>query len=349
MRTKGHLVVAIALLAGAGATARAETFEEHAAKAVQVRDAAALGALFWAGTVDCKDASDDMQRRQCEGVRDARARAAAGRTYAISGDATSFWAGAWDATKGAVPFALYGCLACQSPVELGGQRRFIVTQGEVSVKGGALTAAEVYKGLRRFPNETAAKKWLTEAVPRLRSQFVFRVPAKAEAFTSGEAKGYQVELIAFRAYDPCDGAMICHSDNVTDQNAAADKAACGGGKASGTDIEGEVKDGGETPPATQPVAPVEKELPDTLTMFQIKQGMAKPTTEINGCFATYGVPGRSDVTVELAGDGTVKSVEVAGDFSDTPTGECIIKAIKKAEFAKFKRATMSFPYPIILR
>jgi hypothetical protein len=332
------------LLAAIAGPAFAQKFEDLAAKAVPVQDADALGALFWAQSVDCAKSEDDLLRRQCEGIRDARAEAASGKVYSMYVESGAFFAGDWDAAKSGVPVGVRGCLACAQALDIGGERRFVTTKGASSVAGGALRGPEVHKAVRVFKDKGFADKWKSVVVPRLRTQILFKVPPRVDTWDQDGARGFSVEMVAFRVYDPCDGAMICA--NPPSANEAADRTACRGGMASGTEIEAPVEK-----PIEKPVeAPKEPELPEKLNTYQIKQAMqSQAVPAVNSCFATYGVPGRADLMVRVGGDGAVKNVELEGDFADTPTGECIIKAVKATEFPKFKRETMDFPWLFNLR
>jgi hypothetical protein len=125
-------------------------------------------------------------------------------------------------------------------------------------------------------------------------------------------------------------------------NEKADKAACKGGMV--TVVEDKPK------PEPEPEKPKEPELPETLSTYHLKQAIqAQAVPAVNACFATYGVPGRADTIINISNDGTVSSVDLDGDFLDTPTGDCILAAVKSVTFPKFKRKSMSFPYPFILR
>jgi hypothetical protein len=324
--------------------ARADAkFEQLAKDAIRVGDPAEVAALLWTATVDCTRLTDDMARRECEGVRESRAAKTAGKTFLIEGDSTSFWIGAYDATKKGMPIGVRGCIACGEPVDIGGERKYLVTNATgMTIEGGALKGPEVHKAFRKFPDDASAKKWSDTVVPRLRTQFIFKIPERPAAWNQGGAKGFAVELVAFRVYDPCDGTMVCA--NPPSEAEKADKAQCKGGDPSNTDIEG---DGGKKEPEV--VKPVEPVLPDKLDASDVQQAMKKAQGQVDGCYATYGVPGKADLIIEVLGDGTVKNVKLKGEFEDTPTGQCIVDAVKKATFPKFKAPSMSIKYPFILR
>lgn len=343
MRRHILMTCAIAAALGMHAVAHADgKFETLAKDAVKISDPRDVGALLWTATVDCTKAGDDLGRRECEGIRASRAAKTAGKTYVIDGDASSFWVGPFDAKQKGMTIGVRGCLACETPVDIGGERRYLVTGREVAVEGGALRGPEVHKAMRKFADEAAAKRWKDIVVPRLRTQFVFKIPERPAAWQQGAAKGFAVEMVAFRVYDPCDGSMVC--SNPPSDAEKADKAMCKGGDASGTDIQGDAK-----PKDPVEVKPKEPELPEKLDTNQVRGAMQKASAEVNACYATYGVPGKADLTIEVGGDGVVKKVSLKGEFEDTPTGQCIVDAVKKTEFPKFKAASMTVKYPFILR
>lgn len=359
-RIAGFLVAAT--LVAASAEARGQEFEALVKNAVRIGDEAALGALFWAQAVDCAQHKSDLSRRQCEGVRAARARAASETIWVARGDRGALRVGDWDAARMAYPLEVRGCLACDAPIDLGGDRRYVVGKGAVSVVGGAVRASELHKALRRFPDEASAKTWRDRVVPRLRTELVFRVPPRVETWSEGAAKGFSVEILAFRVYDACDGTIL--AAHPVSGKAPAEPAACGtDGDEGATDAA--VAAGGRKGPGAAAGSrsasrgqgagagadgPKEPPLPQTLSSADVNAAMHRVRSEVDRCFDTYGVPGLAKVTLEIGGDGLVKNATLAGEFQDTPTGECILKAVKKAEFARFKASSMTIrDYPFILR
>jgi hypothetical protein len=339
MRTLVAALGAAAVLCGGAAGAAAQKFGDVASKAEKIGDENDLAALFWAATVDCTKAEDDLYRRQCEGVRDARAEAGAGRLFVMDVD-SAFEAADWDATESGIPFVVRGCLACERPLDLG-ERRFVITKGAVSVAGGALLGPEIHKSVKVFKDKAQADRWKQIVAPRVRTQILFKVPAKPDGWSHDGAKGFALELVGFRSWDPCDGVMI--ASNPVAENEKADKAACKGGLV--TSVE---EDKPKPPP--EPEKPKEPELPETLSTYHLKQAIqSQAVPAVNSCFATYGVPGKADVIINISNDGTVNGVELDGDFVETPTGDCIVAAVKRVTFPKFKRKSMSFPYPFMLR
>jgi len=174
--------------------------------------------------------------------------------------------------------------------------------------------------------------------PRLRVEILFKLPPRVNPWTEGGARGYSAELVGVRVYDPCDGTVI-HSVPASDK-LEPDPTLCGG--------EAAVT---EAPKPDKPKVekPKEPELPARLSPADIQSSMHKARAEANACFTTYGVAGDEKVVIEISGDGLVKSAKLTGDFDDTPTGECILRAVKKTTFPKFKAPSMTINFPFILR
>jgi hypothetical protein len=339
------IVVVVSALAG---TARADKYQELAAKSSVLPGAEDIAGLFWSTTVDCSKAGDDLARRQCEGVRQSRADAAASGQFVVAGDALSFWVGEWDAKKSGLPIAVYGCIACGQAADLAGQQRFLTIKGDVKVEASGVRGPVLHKALRKFKSEADAKKWKDTVVPRLRAQFIVKLPAKPSEWQAGAARGFAVEMVGFRVWDPCDGAMVCSEPPSAQEK--ADRAACKGGQASGTDISGEGEGDGEAKPKLPEKAPEPADTrPEKLSSSQVKDAMRPAQAAVNACFSQYGVPGKADLVMEIGGDGKVKKVELRGEFKDTPTGECIVQAVQATEFPPFRSASMIIKYPFILR
>jgi hypothetical protein len=314
-------------------------FDEQAKKAHKVQGGPALAALFWAQTASCKGAADDFMRRQCEGVKEARGQVTSGQIYLIESDGGAISVGNFDKAKAGIPFTVRGCLACAQPVEFGADKRYVTTKGNTTVQGGALRGPEVYKGLYRVATDAQADRFLKTVVPRLETELLFKVPARADAWSEGGTRGYAVELVGVRVYDPCDGTIV-HAQPAADKP-APDPAAC-----AGEAVQPEKPKDDKPKDADKPKQP---ELPQRLSTSDIQNAMAPVRSEVNACFATYGVAGDEKVTLEITGDGALKSAKLTKDFIDTPTGECILRAVKKATFPKFKAASMTINFPFILR
>jgi hypothetical protein len=276
----------------------------------------ALADLLWSSAQACDGRPDDLTRRQCRALRAARLTAAAADTYTIAVDDGAVWVGAPDA-HGVVSYGLRGCLACAHALgEIA-----VVTHGSVRLDGDAILGPDLWTGQAQAVDLARLK--------RLQAQVTFRIPRDgAAAWTQGGRRGYYVEPVGYRLWDPCDGTIVA-ADPAAGPKERGEVSACGGGP-DGT--------AGPTP------------LPEQPTSEEVKAAMDEAGKEAAACFDRYGVPGTADLWLEVAGqDGAVKNAEVHGELADTPTAKCVQAAAMKAKFPRFQRATMQIHYPFILR
>lgn len=335
------LTAALALAGSVGisAPAAAGKYQQVCAQATRVDGVEAIAALLFTATVACDKETDDLARRQCVGIRDARTKAVAGETFVLYSDAASVQVGDYNEKKQGAPIALHGCIACAKPLDVAGQPRYVTTRGAVTVEGGALVGPKVHEVLRPFVNKTLFRKWKEIVLPRLRTELIVRMPERPTAWQEDEAQGFAFELIGFRVYDPCDGQMI--AANPASDAEKADRKNCKGGLV-----------GSEEPKVAIPVEPVVEapRVPEKLSPSAVKRSMQQIAPAVNACFAIYGVPGKADVSFEIGSDGKVRRVALSSeDFEDTPTGTCILDAVKSAEFPEFLAPSMTVNYPFILR
>ena len=331
----------IAAVVGAvGGQASAEKFEEAAASAVEVRSPKAFAAIMWSFNADCGSSSSDMERRQCEGIKAARTKQVLGNTYLVEGDAKAFSVGAWDDKKKSVPLTLIGCVSCVSALDIDGERRYVVgDKGAPTIGGGSVAGAEVHVTSKSFKSEAAAKKWIAGVVPRLRTQFLVKVPAKGKPWKKGEVSGYNVEIVGFRVYDPCDGDVVCASP--ASDGGVVEKKQCG------DDVVSDIPEHDPSPKIDDtPKGPV---IPDRLTTDEIKASLKPATVAADKCFESYGVAGKAWFRITFTGDGALVSAEQSGDFVGTPTGDCIQEAVDQATFPESKKKTTTVKYPFSLR
>jgi hypothetical protein len=322
--------IVVALLLLHPLVARAQSWDELARTADRI-DGRALPALFWAQSASCDRFRDDMLRRQCLGIRFVRGVAASAKTFLLRAEAAALDAGAFDAARAGVPLTLRGCLACKDPIEVAGERRYVVVRGSVAVDGDGVLAAPVYRGLRRVEDDVAAARFKADVLPRLRAELIVRPTTKPETWTQGGRSGYYVELLGYRIYDPCDGSVLA---------------------ASPLSVSGEV-DGStcqaEAAATHAPMSPESAEPPYQLSVDDVRRVLKDVNPAVYKCYDSYGVPGRADVYIDVKGDGSVRFVEVRGELADTPTGKCVAAAVKQAKFPRFQRDSMQVHYPFLLR
>jgi len=340
-RTWGICVASFLLLALAGsAHAQKKSFDDVASGAEEIRNPAALAALFWAQSANCASLQNDLAKRQCDGIRKARLSQIAASTYLVEGDAAALAVGVYDAAKQGLPITVNSCLACAESIDLDGAKRFVVgANGAVAAEGLVVKGPQAHSGLRKFKTADAAAKWIEHAVPRLRTQFVVRVPAKVASWTKGKFAGFKVDVVGFRVYDPCNGKIVAASPKA--RSLRADKRYCSGEPVIEKPI---AKD-------PEPVEPPKPKVPSTLSSRQIKDALGPAREAARKCYEVYGVPGMAHFRITISDAGVVTAVEQLkrSDFQDTPTGECIAKAIKTSPFPTCRKKATTIDYPFMLR
>jgi hypothetical protein len=332
-------VVLAAVLMAAGGSARAEGFDDLADKATPVWRGRSVAALFWSLGNPCDKLPDDLARRQCEGVRDGRREQVTASTFIIEAAPDALRVGEFDAKKRVVPVDVLGCIACSQTMD--GERHLIGGKGDVKVEGGAVRGPLLASFTVPATSAEAAAKWRDDVVPRLKVSLLFKISAPAQVWNDGNTKGYRVDVVGYRVADPCDGKVL------TAQPAAGglrpDKKFCKGGPV--------VADDGPKDPKKPPVddGPKEPEIPAVLGPSDIRTALEPARAAAAKCFEAYGVPGMANMRITFTDEGAVVQVEQKGDFVDTPTGNCIEKAIKAVQFPRSKKKKTSIDYPFILR
>lgn len=219
-----RLLALVTALSAAAGTARADqSFDAEARKATEVVGPEGLGALFWSQLAPCK-ADDDFTRRQCEGVREARRQKVAASTFLVSADG-AIEPEPFNEKAMSIDVAVRACAACGG-VELAGERRYIVGRGDVKLVGGRVRAASLHTGTRTFKTRAEGKEWATTVAPRLRADFLVRIPGKLETWSEGGATGYKIEILGFRVVDPCRGEVLWSNPPAGNIPADPDAAAC---------------------------------------------------------------------------------------------------------------------------
>jgi hypothetical protein len=211
-----------ALCAMVAPAAAQDSFDQKAKGAVEVLGAEGLGALFWSQLAECKG-DDDFTRRQCEGVREARRARVASTTFLVTAEG-ALEPEPLNEKAMSIDIGVRACAACKG-VELAGERRILVGRGDVSVVGGQVRAASLHTGTRTFKSRAEGREWVKKVAPRLRADFLVRIPGKLETWSEGGARGYRVEVLGFRVVDPCKGQVLWSSPAAA--NIPAEPDACG--------------------------------------------------------------------------------------------------------------------------
>lgn len=304
--------LAIAILVALCSLARAQSFEAKAASAQPVHR---IENVVWALTATC-EAGDDIAQRQCRHVRDARQAELAGQTLLVEADAQAFDVGTWSAAKKTIPLTISACIRCLG-VEVDGKTYYVVGNGVATHFQGALLQAGALRAeTRAFSDEAAAKAW-ARAVGNAHVQLVVKIPPHVRA---GDSKTLALEVVAWRVYAPCDGAIIAASPPSSPVD--ADKNQC-------------------IPPAVTEPGP---ELPD-LSADVIRTVMQPVVDAAHICFGKLAVTGKAKLQLRVLRDGTIGRYDQLGDFVNTPTGACIDRAVAKLKFPATKDG-MSINFPI---
>lgn len=90
---------------------------------------------------------------------------------------------------------------------------------------------------------------------------------------------------------------------------------------------------------SKPAAPLSKSA--------VVAGMNSVKGKVAACYSEYKVPGMAMVNVVIGRSGKVTSATVTGKFAGTPSGACVEKAVKSANFPPSEG--LSTPYPFQLR
>ena len=324
-------LLVLAVVLGAASPAFADpSFDDVAEGATRI-DRDGLAGIIWSMTAPC-NGGDDLNQRQCRAVRDARQRVDQGRTFIVSGDSSAFVVEAYDEKKKSAPLTVQGCIACIDPLVVDGKHYYVLSNmAPAEWKGSIAVAANIHTTSKTFKSGAdAAVNWRTEVVPRLKTDFVIKVPAGA-LFKDDGKLGLAVEILGFRVGDPCDGHIICASPKA--KSITTDKSVCGG----------------ETVAEGEPDEPKGDGVPEELTAKMIKAVMAPTGAAATACFDKYGVAGDAKLAITVAGSGEVMAIEQTGDFIDTPTGRCLEEAVKGLTFPQTKKTKQSFKYPYVLR
>lgn len=322
----------------------AQEYEILAYEANELKTPADLAAILWSYTVACEGIDNDFARRQCAGLRKARQEQLARRTFRMSGDRLAFSARDYDEARKGVEFKLYSCLACGKAVLVEGSEFHVLGTGERTVFGTAVLGPVMRNAWVKAADAGAAAAWKSDAVPRLRTEFVFRIPEKEQMWKQGQVQGFVVEILGFRVYDPCTGEIIAAQPRAVPLT--RDPRTC-----TGQDLlalrraEDEARKAEEAAreAARGPV------LPEQLTPQDIQEALKPALAKAQECFAIYGVAGEGNFSITIDASGVVTGLAQQGYFADTPTGDCIADEVKKAVFPKTRKASTTVEYPFVLQ
>jgi hypothetical protein len=100
--------------------------------------------------------------------------------------------------------------------------------------------------------------------------------------------------------------------------------------------------GGDAPAASEGAG-----LPDTPPRDAVARGLRSVQGAVRGCGG--GQHGTANTTVTISGStGRVQSAQVSGQFAGTPVGSCVARAVRGAQFPRFRRSTFTVNFPFSL-
>ncbi|HEY3357404.1 MAG TPA: hypothetical protein VGQ83_29405 [Polyangia bacterium] len=298
----------------------------------------------------------DMTRRQCEVVRTYLRGVLAKRVFNGEAEAGALVVGPYAAKQGGRSLTLRGCVACAQPVS--GDRRHLVTVRPPQKIGGAeLKGLDVTSVKVPHASAHVADIWQRDVGSKLRTELVYKLgpawtqkvakakaprkgPAPAlPAFDdgSGEVRGLGLQLLGYRVYSRCSGAVLASSPKSAFPVPVEPAADC---------PKPEVKVASSQPLGRQP----DPRWPYVLSVGDIRKTFDGIRGQVQACYLQFQIPGQAELEVEIGGlDGNVLAVKVSGLFEDTPTADCIAAALSVARFPNFRAKSMKVPYNFFLR
>ena len=97
-------------------------------------------------------------------------------------------------------------------------------------------------------------------------------------------------------------------------------------------------------------APTENKKPSKkkLDRGDVSKAMKGVTPKAKRCYSVEEFSGSVLVKYSVGPDGKVTKASATGAHKSSPTGACVVKAVKSATFPAFDGATMSFSFPFLL-
>ncbi len=324
-------IIAITLYSG---EAGARSFESHLAKATQVKSLSRVIGPF----LQRCGAGGSLRAIQCRAIRARMQYRVRHGTYysTVSGVRV----GSYDNTRLNFPLSVVGCLTCDAPAKLDrklfGSKPWYVTTApprRLVKKGKKLhfVGLELKKIVQPVgPSQVEA--WMKETLPNLKVQLIYKVDGARWPARLGN--GLVVKLVGYRLYNQCTGKVLVSSPPSRRAAPKVEGPGCGHKKV-----------------VVRRVEPRRRAIPLHLASRDIKAGMNRIRGWIQQCYDQYQIPGLAVVKVTVKGStGQVVGVKVLGKFKGSPTtGKCLVEAVKKASFRRFRAPKMSFRYRWYLR
>jgi hypothetical protein len=85
-----------------------------------------------------------------------------------------------------------------------------------------------------------------------------------------------------------------------------------------------------------------------LASKDMRAGLSKIEGKAKSCYDKYGIAGTAKVKLTIDPKGTVSKATATGEFAGTPTGDCVVAAVKSATFPDWDGAPQSTTFVVLL-
>lgn len=293
------------------------------ADVVDLRSPQDLESAQWALSGKCT--GDQLEMRRCEWIQKNAKAKLAGKTLVISSAAQKNET--WNLEPSKKPIVAPGKMAPADPFKKPLNASVVWSEALPLTGGSKLYELQVNSGEKAHGK---AEAWVERVKARAKFEYVIAV--------NQGRKGYSYQVKAFRAYDPCKGAVLGANGTHEWHKPTADVKTC-------VKADKPEKIIAKMTTTKDPRA----ELPLQLTTSQLQDGMLPLRKKAERCFYNFGVPGNAYLRFVIDKDGAVKTHKQLGDFTNTPTGQCIDEAAKGLTFPKFQQGVAEIDYPISLQ
>ena len=300
---------------------------------------------------DCAKARREIDRARCRGAQTfLRGRLPDKLLHAVVDSARVVSVSEYDAGVRGYRVRLLGCLTCDDPVPgPEGESRYVTfavpgkdaaSLREAVVMANTTLGAGTPDEIRAF--EAAVK-------PHLRAEYVFR--GDGTAWSHGGRKGVAFTPVAMRIFNRCTGDVIfskpaserkvdvveglkgCAPEAPVASAAGADRvgAKAGPNQAGKADKEGTA------------------DAPEKLGASEINTALHATRRAIAACDAQYQKPGAIELEFDLSGTGgAAQAVRAKGNLGGTPIANCLLDAVREAQFPRFRQSRQTFSYQVRL-
>jgi hypothetical protein len=248
--------------------------------------------------------------------------------------------GAYDNTRLNFPVAVVGCLTCDGPAKLdrrlyGDKPWYVTTDKPRQLKhkdGKPEFVGLELKKIVQPVGPSQVENWMKDVLPNLKVQLIYTVDGTRWPARLGN--GLVVKLTGYRLFNQCTGKVLASDPPSRGEAPRIASMSCGTKKVVARHVE-----------------PRRDTTPARLGSRDIQAGMKRIGGWIQQCYDQYQIPGLAEVAVTVQGStGQVVKVRVLGQFKGSPTtGKCLVEAVQKASFRKFRVSRMTFRYRWYLR